>query len=63
MGKKKGAVHAKNIIIFGAMGAGKSSLINLIADRNIAKTGSDLKRCTLKWTKYELPKLFDGGMQ
>ncbi|KAG2121399.1 hypothetical protein BD769DRAFT_1608878 [Suillus cothurnatus] len=63
MGKKKSAVHAKNIVIFGAMGAGKSSLINLIADQNVAKTGSDLKRCTLKWTKYELPKLFDGGMQ
>ncbi|KAG1851119.1 hypothetical protein F4604DRAFT_1907203 [Suillus subluteus] len=63
MAKKKSAVHAKNIVIFGAMGAGKSSLINLIADKNIAKTGPDQKRCTLTWTKYELPDLFDDGMQ
>ncbi|KAG1812466.1 uncharacterized protein BJ212DRAFT_451557 [Suillus subaureus] len=63
MGKKKNAVNAKNIVIFGAMGAGKSSLINLIADQSIAKTGSNLKRCTLTWTKYVLPKLFNNGMQ
>ncbi|KAG1721526.1 hypothetical protein EDB19DRAFT_1772405 [Suillus lakei] len=65
MAKNKIAIRTKNIVIFGAMGAGKSSLINLIADKdkNIAKTGSDLKRCTLTWTKYELPKLLDDGMQ
>ncbi|KAG1865881.1 hypothetical protein DFJ58DRAFT_699076 [Suillus subalutaceus] len=63
MAKNKSVIHAKNIVIFGAMGAGKSSLINLIADKNIAKTGSNLKRCTLTWTKYVLPKLFDDGMQ
>ncbi|KAG2031278.1 hypothetical protein BDR03DRAFT_972836, partial [Suillus americanus] len=31
--------------------------------QNIAKTGSNLRRCTLTWTKYVLPKLFDDGMQ
>ncbi|KAG1812467.1 uncharacterized protein BJ212DRAFT_1369862 [Suillus subaureus] len=63
MAKKKNTVNAKNVVIFGAMGAGKSSLINLIADKKIAKTGSDLKRCTLTWTKYVLPQFFDDGMQ
>jgi GTPase Era involved in 16S rRNA processing len=63
MARKKDAVHAKNIVIFGTTGAGKSSLINLIADQKIAKTGSNLKRCTLTWTKYVLPKLFEDGMQ
>ncbi|KAG1800636.1 uncharacterized protein BJ212DRAFT_1497968 [Suillus subaureus] len=63
MGKNKSDIRAKNIVIFRAMGAGKSSLINLIADQNITKTGSKLKRCTLTWTKYELPKLFDDEMQ
>ncbi|KAG2052397.1 kinase-like protein [Suillus hirtellus] len=54
---------AKNIVIFGAKGAGKSSLINLIADQNIAKNENNPKRCTLTWTKYVLPKLFDDEMQ
>lgn len=63
MAKKKSVIRAKNIVIFGAMGAGKSSLINLIADKNIAQTGSNLKRCTLTWTKYTLPMLFDDEMQ
>ncbi|KAG0708306.1 hypothetical protein DFH29DRAFT_476583 [Suillus ampliporus] len=48
------ANRTKNIVLFGAMGAGKSSLINLVADKRIAKTGSDFKRCTLTWTKYVL---------
>ncbi|KAG1724243.1 hypothetical protein EDB19DRAFT_1760060 [Suillus lakei] len=63
MGKKKSVNCPKNIVIFGEMGAGKSSLINLIADKNIAKTGPDLKRCTLTWKKYGLLNLFDDGMQ
>ncbi|KAG1802457.1 uncharacterized protein BJ212DRAFT_1397669 [Suillus subaureus] len=63
MAKNKSVIHAKNIVIFGAMGAGKSSLINLIADQSIAKTGSNLRRCTLTWTKYVLPQFFDDGMQ
>ncbi|KAG2153678.1 kinase-like domain-containing protein [Suillus bovinus] len=54
---------AKNIVIFGAMGAGKSSLVNLIADQDIARTEHNPKRCTLTWTKYVLPKLFDDEMQ
>ncbi|KAG2072306.1 hypothetical protein BDR04DRAFT_1096909 [Suillus decipiens] len=63
MSRNEGAVHTKNIVIFGAMGAGKSSLINLIADQTIAKTGSNLKRCTLTWTKYPLPRFTDDGTQ
>ncbi|KAG2153875.1 hypothetical protein DEU56DRAFT_726528 [Suillus clintonianus] len=65
LAKEKIAVHAKNIVIFGAMGAGKSSLINLIAnqDKDIAKISSNLNRCTLTWKKYVLPGLFDDGVQ
>lgn len=63
MAKKKSVIRAQNIVIFGAMGAGKSSLINLIADQNIAKTGSNLQRCTLTWTKYVLPRLFNNELQ
>ncbi|KAG1720682.1 P-loop containing nucleoside triphosphate hydrolase protein [Suillus paluster] len=55
--------RTKNIVVFGAMGAGKSSLVNLIADKHIAKTGSNLERCTLTWTKHVLPKLFSDGEQ
>ncbi|KAG0708319.1 hypothetical protein DFH29DRAFT_891905 [Suillus ampliporus] len=52
------ASRTKNIVVFGAMSAGKSSLVNLIADKRIAKTSSNIKRCTPTWTKYVLP--FDG---
>ncbi|KAG1902388.1 P-loop containing nucleoside triphosphate hydrolase protein [Suillus fuscotomentosus] len=48
-----------NIVLFGQGGAGKSSLINLIAGMNVAETSSDLSRCTLKWEEY--PIKFDGA--
>ncbi|KAG1820665.1 P-loop containing nucleoside triphosphate hydrolase protein [Suillus variegatus] len=44
----------RNVVIFGQGGAGKSSLVNLIAGENIAKTS-----VCLKWEKY--PVKFGGG--
>ena len=37
-----------NIIIFGEAGVGKSSVINLIANTDVAKTSRDAKGCTLE---------------
>ncbi|KAG2053032.1 hypothetical protein BDR06DRAFT_956902 [Suillus hirtellus] len=43
-----------NVVLFGQGGAGKSSLVNLIAGKNVAKTSSDLARCTLKWEEHSV---------
>ncbi|KAG1902381.1 uncharacterized protein F5891DRAFT_1143407 [Suillus fuscotomentosus] len=48
-----------NIVLFGQGGAGKSSLVNLMAGEYVAKTSSDVTRCTLKWEEY--PVKFDGA--
>ncbi|KAG1737371.1 P-loop containing nucleoside triphosphate hydrolase protein [Suillus lakei] len=48
----------KNIVLFGQAGAGKSSLVNLMAGKDVAKTSNDLKSCTLRWQEY--PIEFDG---
>jgi hypothetical protein len=48
-----------NIVIFGEMGAGKSSVINLLAGRQIARISPDTHRCTLHWTEY--PITFENG--
>jgi predicted GTPase len=37
-----------NIVLFGQAGAGKSSLVNLMAGETVAKTSGNLKSCTLK---------------
>ncbi|KAG1844177.1 P-loop containing nucleoside triphosphate hydrolase protein [Suillus subalutaceus] len=53
------------IVVFGDTGAGKSSLINLMADKEVANTSPDTKRCTMQWKEYaisfggELYKVFD----
>jgi energy-coupling factor transporter ATP-binding protein EcfA2 len=47
-----------NIVLFGQAGAGKSSLVNLMAGEYVASTSSDLKCCTLHWQEY--PIRFDG---
>jgi hypothetical protein len=48
-----------NIVIFGETGAGKSSVINLVAGREVAHTSSGWERCTQHWTEYTI--IFDNG--
>ncbi|KIJ10823.1 hypothetical protein PAXINDRAFT_172042 [Paxillus involutus ATCC 200175] len=45
--------RTRNIILFGESGVGKSSLINLIAGRDIAKVSSDVDGCTMTSTRYD----------
>ncbi|KAG1737395.1 P-loop containing nucleoside triphosphate hydrolase protein [Suillus lakei] len=49
--------HA-NIVLFGQAGVGKSSLVNLMAGKDVAGTSMDLKSCTMQWQEY--PIEFDG---
>ncbi|KIJ13919.1 hypothetical protein PAXINDRAFT_100428 [Paxillus involutus ATCC 200175] len=44
-----------NIILFGETGAGKSSVINLIAGRKVADVSPDLRGCTMSSTHYTFP--------
>ncbi|KAG2088664.1 P-loop containing nucleoside triphosphate hydrolase protein [Suillus discolor] len=48
----------KNIVLFGASGAGKSSVVNLMAGENVAETSPSMERCTLRWKEYFID--FDG---
>ncbi|KAN0084021.1 hypothetical protein V8E55_007525 [Tylopilus felleus] len=45
-------VKPKNVVLFGECGVGKSSLINLMADCNVAATSSGLQACTLQKREY-----------
>ncbi|KAG1841804.1 P-loop containing nucleoside triphosphate hydrolase protein [Suillus subalutaceus] len=55
----------KNIILFGETGADKSSLVNLMAGREVSVASPDLQRCTMDWEDYiidfgdETYKVFD----
>ncbi|KAG1816633.1 P-loop containing nucleoside triphosphate hydrolase protein [Suillus variegatus] len=49
----------KTIVLFGETGAGKSSLVNLMAGEEVARTSPDMERCTLQWKDYAIG--FDGG--
>ena len=42
----------RNVILFGETGVGKSSIINLMAGAEVAKTSSNLEGCTLQAEKY-----------
>ncbi|KAG1802474.1 P-loop containing nucleoside triphosphate hydrolase protein, partial [Suillus subaureus] len=44
----------KTIVLFGDTGAGKSSLVNLMADKEVACTSSDMRRCTMQWKDYAI---------
>ncbi|KAF8552003.1 P-loop containing nucleoside triphosphate hydrolase protein [Imleria badia] len=44
-----------NIILFGQTGSGKSSVINLIAGREIAKVSNGAAGCTLSFKPYTFP--------
>lgn len=49
---KVGDTHEKNIVIFGEAGSGKSSIINTIAQKQVAETSNDAVGCTLKPKRY-----------
>lgn len=55
-GKKMTENDKTNIIVFGAAGAGKSSVINLLANREVAVVGGDCKGVTFEYTRYEFAK-------
>ncbi|KAG1720683.1 P-loop containing nucleoside triphosphate hydrolase protein [Suillus paluster] len=44
----------KNIVLFGESGVGKSSIINLLAGKKVAKTSLDDKHCTLRYEAYDV---------
>ncbi|OAX32127.1 hypothetical protein K503DRAFT_776961 [Rhizopogon vinicolor AM-OR11-026] len=51
-------MSTRNIVLFGQSGAGKSSVINLMAGKEIAKTSSGANRCTMHWEEHFIS--FDG---
>jgi len=52
--------NANNVVIFGATGVGKSSLINMIAGREVASTSSGAMSCTFESKKYD--EVIDGTL-
>ncbi|KAG1720686.1 P-loop containing nucleoside triphosphate hydrolase protein [Suillus paluster] len=52
------ARKTKNIVLFGEAGAGKSSIVNLMAGREVAPISPGMQRCTLHWQDYSID--FDG---
>jgi putative ribosome biogenesis GTPase RsgA len=54
MGTSPDPSHPPNFIIFGEMGVGKSSLINLIAGKDVTKTSSGAQSCTLDSTEHTI---------
>ncbi|KAG1741418.1 uncharacterized protein EDB91DRAFT_1222260 [Suillus paluster] len=44
----------KNVVLFGQTGAGKSSLINLMAGKGVAGTSNDMKGCTMRSEEYDI---------
>ncbi|KDQ62067.1 hypothetical protein JAAARDRAFT_189442 [Jaapia argillacea MUCL 33604] len=47
-------VQSVNVILFGAEGCGKSSIINMLASKNIAHTSDGACGCTFATTKYSI---------
>ncbi|KAG2153907.1 P-loop containing nucleoside triphosphate hydrolase protein [Suillus clintonianus] len=42
----------KTVVLFGQSGVGKSSLVNLMAEKDVAATSAGMQRCTLKWAEH-----------
>jgi tRNA U34 5-carboxymethylaminomethyl modifying GTPase MnmE/TrmE len=51
-------MSTKTVVLFGQTGAGKSSVVNLMAGEDRAETSPDMERCTLQWQEY--PMAFNG---
>ncbi|KAG1837926.1 hypothetical protein DFJ58DRAFT_734117 [Suillus subalutaceus] len=47
-------MDTKNVVLFGERGVGKSSIINLLAGRRVAKISSDTEVCTLHYEAYDV---------
>ncbi|KAG9316436.1 hypothetical protein JVU11DRAFT_2470 [Chiua virens] len=47
-----------NVVLFGESGVGKSSVVNLIARKEVAEVSSDVRGCTMQSTKHDIE--FDG---
>ncbi|OAX36094.1 hypothetical protein K503DRAFT_772859 [Rhizopogon vinicolor AM-OR11-026] len=45
---------SRNIVLFGQSGAGKSSVINLMAGEEIAETSLGADRCTMHWEEHSI---------
>jgi hypothetical protein len=48
------SMSTKNIVLFGETGAGKSSVINLMAGEEMARTSADMERCTMQWQEHPI---------
>ena len=55
--KFSGPQRPINVVLFGKAGVGKSSLINLISGRPVARVTSDTESCTLDSTSYLIDTL------
>jgi predicted GTPase len=51
-------MSTRNIILFGAIGAGKSSIVNLLFDQSIAPFSAGAHRCTVSLESYDFNNFF-----
>ncbi|KAG1741417.1 P-loop containing nucleoside triphosphate hydrolase protein [Suillus paluster] len=51
---KQSMTKRKKVVLFGQTGAGKSSLINLMAGKDVAVTSNDAKRHTMHSAEYDI---------
>ncbi|KAG1761986.1 hypothetical protein EDD22DRAFT_893801 [Suillus occidentalis] len=53
-GSRTGTEHSESTTKPRHTGAGKSSLINLMAEKEVAHTSPDMQRCTMHWQKFNI---------